>query len=59
MSPGLLAWEREFGREPLGLALSGGEDYELCVAGDPEGISAAFKEGLSNGTRRILPSGAS
>ena len=41
IAPGLLAWERYFGREPLDAALSGGEDYELLfTVPDESGIDA-------------------
>ena len=41
LAPGLLGWERSFGRDPLARGLSGGEDYELLfTVGDEKRIEA-------------------
>ena len=36
LHPGVLAWERAWGRDPTVLALSGGEDYELLFTAGSE-----------------------
>ncbi|HEY7697250.1 MAG TPA: thiamine-phosphate kinase [Vicinamibacteria bacterium] len=39
LSPGLLAWERVWKRDPMLSALGGGEDYELLFTGSEEKLS--------------------
>jgi thiamine-monophosphate kinase len=44
LSPGLLAWERLWNRDPLPSAVGGGEDYELLFTSRSEEKLARFRE---------------
>jgi thiamine-monophosphate kinase len=53
LSPGLLAWERAWKRDPLSSALGGGEDYELLfTSGSGEKLDR-FRAGLDLFVTRI------
>ncbi len=53
LSPGLLAWERFWNRDPTLSALGGGEDYELLFTSGSEEKLAAFLGGLDLYVTRI------
>ncbi len=53
LSPGLLAWERAWKREPTLSAVSGGEDYELLFTSGSEAKLDRFRERLDLVVTRI------
>jgi thiamine-monophosphate kinase len=53
LSPGLLAWERAWNRDPILSAVSGGEDYELLFTSGNEEKLDRFREQLDLYLTRI------
>lgn len=55
LSPAFRAWAARFGRDPLKVALAGGEDYELVMTARPRDAGWIESRGWATRVGRIVP----